>query len=110
MRRLALLAATALLLAGCGSDKLDGDVTNKDVRPGYTYVQIMPMCTPSGNTTICYPIPYIFTVPTCYRLAVRTLEGKIDDGCIDQDRWDNVSVGQHYTGKDLGDRKSKKEQ
>lgn len=115
MKRLIVLLAV-LLAAGCSSDKLDGTVVRKDVREGYTYVQTIPqyttVCTTSNKVTSCTQrligfFPYTFTVPTCYRLYVSDNDGKKDDGCVDRDRWEKAQKGKHYTGKDLGDRKTK---
>ncbi len=104
-----LIAAVALvLLAGCSGDTLDGEVTNKSVDPGYTYVQTQTTC--SGNPPICTSYPIIITIPTCYELQVRTAEGKLEDGCVSETNWNRVEIGDDYVGEDVGREETKEKQ
>lgn len=109
----AALLLVSLTLAGCG-DKLDGEVTDKVLVDGYSYTYLQPIYTTScsGTPSICttsfsYFIPMTAYVPPCYRLYVKTDEGKEKHGCVEHSRWSKVKIGQHYTGKDVGKRAHK---
>lgn len=115
MKRLSAVLCALLALSACAGDTLDGTVTSKDLDPGYTYVQMQPInttrCQPSGPngaqtcyTTVTGYIPITIYVPPCYRLYVKSQDGKKDDGCVDEDRWMKAAVGTYYQGKDLGKR------
>ncbi len=112
MKKVLIALVAILSLAACG-DTLDGEVTKKDVRPGYTYVMMQPIYTTScsGNPSVCTTrvssyIPIPMRVPDCYRLYVKN-GSKKRHGCVDRKRWGKVQVGEHYTGKDLGKRATK---
>lgn len=113
MRRVAVALMLTLGLAACG-DKLDGEVTKKDLRAAYTFIYMQPITSTScgGNPIVCRTmttgyVPITMYVPPCYRLTVRQDNGESKDGCVDKSRWNAVQLGEHYLGEDLGKRERK---
>lgn len=106
---IAALTCALFLLTGCGhKDDLQGTVSGKDVKAGYTYVYLMPIygqqCSGSGTTRTCVQvitshIPITYSVPTCYRIHV---EGETSgDTCVDESKWNAIALGDDYVGKDV---------
>ena len=107
-----IVIAIGVLLAGCGKkDDLQGSVTGKQVKPGYTFVQEIPqyttMCSGAGTSTsprTCRQvqtgsIPITYSVPTCYQI---TVEGEHSGStCIDDGKWNTIQIGDDYVGKDV---------
>lgn len=107
MKRLALVAALLLALAGCGKDDLQGTVTSKYVKPGYDWLYMMPITSCSGKPMICRTnyIPIWYHVPTCYQLTVKG--EKSGSTCVSDAKWESVKVGDSYVGPDVDPRDQK---
>lgn len=111
--------AMLVLLSGCGKkDDLQGTVTNKTIKPGYTYVYMMPqytqMCTGAGTANsprTCTQIqtgaiPITYTVPDCHQI---TVEGEHSGStCIHTEEWDAIQIGDDYVGKDVNPKDQQK--
>lgn len=103
---LAILAATALALAGCGGPPplKSGTVTAKRHIPQRQWTEQVPIyitvCQPSGKTTVCHlqlvgfnPVQH--TDPECWRLSLR--DGKrTGEACVSRATYDRTDLGEHY--------------
>ena len=95
-----LSIATLALLSACGDD-LEGEVTDKTFKEGYSYTQMQQICNNINNVRTCNFYPTTHHVPDCYKLHVKTPEGKNESDCVSHERWDSVEVGDYYIGADV---------
>ncbi|MEU7570296.1 hypothetical protein [Micromonospora sp. NPDC049240] len=101
MRRLAVLGAAMLALAGCGSDVTSGTVVAKDhvAARDWTYWQpiYVARCDSKGVCTMQQTgvIPVEMHDPECWRLALRA-GNDTGEVCVDQQTWERTAPNDHY--------------
>lgn len=106
MKRLAVIAAAALLLTACSHGPKQGEVIGRDHSAAYTYVQMQPIYTTrcSGTPLVCVQvqagvIPIIINEPERWRLKLKDCSASpCKTGWVDVSvtQFDTVATGSFF--------------
>lgn len=104
-----LILISLLVLTGCSSKITEGEVYQKEFKPEYTEVRIIPMCISNGKTMHTIMIPFTYRYPDRYIVYIKKYidnEWKTANYYVTKEIYETVNIEDQFKyveGRDLSE-------
>ena len=106
-----LLSVLALIMMTSCSDSInEGDVYDKEFKPEYTTVSVLPMTISNGKTVTTIMVPYAIHYPDRWVIYIKAYDEETckwinEDFYVSEEVYDSVNIGDYFVfDEDMGTR------
>lgn len=105
-----LIVLALIMLTSCSDSINEGDVYEKEFKPEYTTVSVLPMTISSGKTVTTIMVPYTIHYPDRWVIYIKAYDEEAcnwinEDFYVSEEVYDSVDIGDYFVfDEDMGTR------
>ena len=99
-----------IVLISCSDSINEGDVYEKEFKPEYTTVSVLPMTISNGKTVTTIMVPYTIHYPDRWVIYIKAYDEETrkwitEDFYVSEEVYDSVNIGDYFVfDEDMGTR------
>lgn len=105
-----LIVLALIMLISCSDSINEGDVYEKEFKPEYTTVSVLPMTISNGKTVTTIMVPYTIHYPDRWVIYIKAYDEETrkwitEDFYVSEEVYDSVNIGDYFVfDEDMGTR------